>query len=1009
MQEMILQAAIGSAARQAAEHYEGERDRDSVLAHARAQWQRRGAEVVQVLASELEMESTPDLLDHLAEVFVATFADEAIELAPRGGHAALTLSWQRLGPEGEPTLAPPAPAQVGDAIVAWDPERRAFHYAFSPDYHQFGHAWSFDGVWRPICGATYRLASAAQGWSGGWDSARGALVAWNVDGEGPVGVVVRDGALEVLAAPGEHRRYSEDAFVPVETSGDTPEVEADRWEDLAALFGFDAARGVWVLLSEAGLWELDAGNRWTRGPALPEGLLPGDVDGDRAFGHRGAGAVWDGPRRRLIFWFASDSELHLLAWDGEQLSPVSTDGLPSEAFGRRTGGVVLAEHPARGSVVVDGAAGTLYRIEDGAWVGEPLGEGAPPRSFGVDAAFSPEGDALFGPGRYALEGRPTEQTIFFCRRDGVWSRSGKVERESPLDAVRPSGQEPILAAAAGRVTATAWRGGLHTLRWDDTSGWLPCVDPETGASVFGAGTSATERAALFEGPGGALHAVSCRGALFRLEDDRWSAIAADAEVFGERSGCVAVYDPVGERVVVWGGEVEGRRRNDTLVFEAGAFRRARPSPRPAEMSDGHLACFDTGVGRVVRLDPDGLSVLDGDTWRSVEPRYLRDFLDEPNHRVLAHDPHTRETLVVNLRTGIVMRLDVGTCDMVAQIEPLEGEDAPPFRDRVFDPSRRRLQTHSVAREGLDYALDLGPVFDLAASLGPRTRELPDAGPAPVRLYRASPTSGVEVFAADVRGEGGDLRVGRLGKALREERLEAAGAFTELAEARRAEGYVSAGELAPEVLLRALSRPAWELAVEPVGEGAPPDCRIGGLPSGIDAAAWPRDDHGEPLGFLFQVRTPDEIHQGGVAVFCSRDGSATNGGVAAVLLSPEALAAGPGTAPEGVPLLPVIELQLGERRDPVAEEQVHACGVLDGALGEMAEALAAAQGSVSGHSFVGGTPAWLQGAVTERPLLVQLDFDHLSLGEAEGWEDAGLFGVIYVFEVDGEAAAIWQTT
>ncbi|MBX3247384.1 MAG: hypothetical protein KF901_09390 [Myxococcales bacterium] len=721
MHEIMLEAAIGGAARQAAAHYEGDRDHDSVLEHARAQWAQRGPEVVEMLAAELELEASSDLVDHLADVFVTIFVAETLELAPRGEHAALTLGWLPLGPEDEATFAPPAPKQVGDAVVAWDPERRAFLYAFSPDYHQFGHAWSFDGeTWGSISDAAYRLGSATQGWSGGWDSARGALVAWNLDGESPVAVIVRDGTLEVLAAPGAHRDYSTDPWVAVETSGETPEVEAEGWDDVAALFGFDAARGVWVLLSEAGLWELDSENRWARGPALPEGLLPSEVEGDRGFGNGGAGAVWDGPRRRLLFWFASDSELSLLAWDGARLARVSTEGLPSEAFGYREGGLVLAEHPVRGAVIVDGAEATLYRVEGEAWVSEPLGEGAPPRSFGVDAAFSPDGDALFGPGRYALEGPPAAQPLFFSRRGGVWSRAGKVERKSPLDAVRPSGSLPILAAAAGRVTATAWRGGLHTLRWDDARGWLPCVDVETGEAVFRAGTAAPERAALFEGPGGALHALSSRGALFRLDEDRWSAVAADDDGFGERSECVVAYDPVADRVVVWGGENDGEYRDDTLLFEAGAFRAAPGSSSSAESSEGGHLCFDTALERVVRLEPAGLSVLDGDTWREVEPRFLHDFLGDPDQRVLVHDPSTRETLVVNVREGVVMRLDVGACDMVAQIEPVDGDDAPPFRDWVFDPSRRRLQTHSDTRAGLDYALDLGPAFDLAASLGPRT-------------------------------------------------------------------------------------------------------------------------------------------------------------------------------------------------------------------------------------------------------------------------------------------------
>ncbi len=43
------------------------------------------------------------------------------------------------------------------------------------------------------------------------------------------------------------------------------------------------------------------------------------------------------------------------------------------------------------------------------------------------------------------------------------------------------------------------------------------------------------------------------------------------------------------------------------------------------------------------------------------------------------------------------------------------------------------------------------------------------------------------------------------------------------------------------------------------------------------------------------------------------------------------------------------------------------------------------------------------------LACQLDFDGIDLDEEEGFEEAGVHGVVYIFLRDGEVSTAWQYT
>jgi hypothetical protein len=147
----------------------------------------------------------------------------------------------------------------------------------------------------------------------------------------------------------------------------------------------------------------------------------------------------------------------------------------------------------------------------------------------------------------------------------------------------------------------------------------------------------------------------------------------------------------------------------------------------------------------------------------------------------------------------------------------------------------------------------------------------------------------------------------------------------------------------------------------------------------------------------------------VAVFCVTDGTATEDedNNAAVRLTPEQMGSPPCPAPEDVPVLSPTALSLGDRRIEVDPQVVEQLGHADAALGERLEEVVAAGGQ-HGFDKVGGVADPIQHAVGS-PLVVQVDFDTRSLKGNPGWEDAGLFGAVYVVGEGNDLFIEWQYT
>lgn len=924
---------------------------------------------------------------------------------------------------------PPAPAKRADYFLAFDAGRERLVCAFSHDYHQFGHAWAFDGeTWAPISEVAYRGGSIGQLWTGGYDPVRRGVVGWSFDGEVPVGVVIGGDGLTVLAPAGAHTDYSPDPFRAVETGGELPLIkEGSEWDDLLGIFGIDRGRRVTACLTELGIWELDAGDQWTRRADIDAGMLPAEASGDRSFFGGGAGAVYDAPRERLVFWIndGDEKDYWFFSWDGRELTRLSGAGLPGDAykhFGNQ--GSVIGEHPEHGVVLYAGA-GRMYAIGDAGWTAVDCGANPPGASKASALGTDPiRGLTVIGPGKYTASAHDDggKQHAFYVCADGVWSRQGKVSGESLLSEIKGSGGWPILAAAGGEVFAVGWRSTLRAAQWSETSGWVELVSEEDGDALFARHAKGQNRIALFAGPGDRLHALAAGGALFALDGATWEHVADGPEGFGKRSDVRVCWDRAADRVVVFGGEVNDRRSSDTFAFAGGSWSQiAGGGTRPADYKfnydeHGFIAeldlIYDTALERPVRLGLTEVAALDGDAWRVV-PVPGFDEVSHPRQRVFAHDPRTGETLIVRLDDGSISRFDTGGCEVIGRWEPpedtgdTESHNQFPFGDLVFEPRSRRLLAHNQDDRWGTYALDLGPLFERAASMGPRSAELPDPPRPPVTLYR-DVGGRLEVWLAGQRGDDLVVHTGAVGRELSESCHPLAGAAS-IEAAARAEGFGPVADIPREVIEAQVLVPRWSL--EFPGSGAVGRSRFGGKPSGIDE--WPVDeDSGEPLGFLLQLELPAELGGGGIAVFCATDDTATEEPDfnRAIRLTAEQLAGPEVDPPDGAPLLDAEPLVIGARELELDESSVAFLCERDPDFAAIIDELAAKSGGDGGFDKVGGRPAWVQSADDELEVFAaQVDFDDITL-ESEGWQDAGLFGVLYLFfDRDGETLAYWQYT
>jgi hypothetical protein len=539
-----------------------------------------------------------------------------------------------------------------------------------------------------------------------------------------------------------------------------------------------------------------------------------------------------------------------------------------------------------------------------------------------------------------------------------------------------------------------------------------------------------------------LHAVLANGAVFVLERDEWTHVCGKDPAFKGRADFAVATDRDG-RIVVWGGASKGRRLNDTLFLEGKKWRVAKkPSPQPADFQHGRedgvtvevSAIYDTSLGAVVRFGYEGVAVLEeGEVWKAYAPKgYKENVAPRRWGHVPVHDTETGETLVINFaadgRKGAarVVRFDLGGCVALGRIEyprelhPKKQHEPAAYhvlaQSFSYDARTRSLYAQVLHDAYGVYRLDLADAFTAAAAIGPRTPSSPRAKlPAafePCRLYRTVGPK-AEVVSLVAKGKKVQATTGALGEKGTAKELTIDAATALIAEKQEA-GFRTAENLTRDALVDLVGISSQAIEIREPTKGPLPRSRLGGVPSGVTTKRWPRL-RGVPMGFLFQVETGSLLaRHAGVAVFCGREGEATNeANENAVVLLHAADFDQVCAPPDGVPLLPACPLSLASPEVEIDEDRAGRLAALDPALGAAFERLPSMKGMQARGlaNKLGGIPKPLRGPVVVKRHRFVCQLDVGAIETASVWPPAGLAGCIYVYVSDDEkkAKAFWHYT
>ena len=982
----------------------------------------------------------------------------------------MKIPFESRGPVREASIElPPSGEFLVDYALVYDPKRERTVYFAAPGFHRFGNAWTFDGEsFTQVSDGELHTEDPAQRWQGVFDAARGAVVAWNFgqDDDGPVtyGVVLRDGGPELLSLSGEHPVRHEDA------------------DDVTGgLFAYDTKRDVTVCMTALGVWELDAKGVWKRvrdEDGLPEASWP-----ETSFG-----GVWDAKSERTFFYFVCEDEegedrFWLWAWDGKELELLPNDGLPEELItaGVQTGPVLVA-HP-------DGVIAELgWRrhplVFDGGWKEWKKVHTERPATRKAQMTYDARLAAFVcGPGEYEPEPEeyPEDQHVFYVGSyagiRGKWSKVGVTEKKSAIS--------ELWATRFGGFAGGRWRvmGDYHLtlLEWTD-EGWRTIVDESGQKDLWnGGGTDEGTHAlaGLVESDDGVVYTVANDGQVFALEGERWVKKGAADPEWKLRMWTNLAWDRAGKRIVAWGGELRGRKTNQLLFWDPGTAqwtKAKKSSPQPKgyarskdESTVAHQLVWDHGLGAVVRIGWDEAAVLNGEVFEPAFPARMGE-LNDDSWRAVASDPATGQTLIVSFGTGVIFRFDLGGCAEIGRFELPDdlrightNEDEAwrvLARDWAFDAATRELHVQNPDDAWGHYVLALGPAFDAAKKLGPRTRPDGAVPRSTVALYRVD-GDGAIAWIGESEGTKVTVERGAIGEApaVAQETASspdaAAQALDVLVKDARAEGFVAAAELSRDALIGLACVPARAIRLRGKVDRGSPGSRIGGVPADADLDAWPTTEREafqqiqwhlpeemnffeipeekreelladvreggvaktHPLGFLLQIETGDLLREhAGVAVFVDTSGVATEHSLhnRVRLVRREAWGKPPACDPQAR-VLPARALELGEPTFEIDEARVATLLSRDPELAAALESLELPE--ADGWSKVGGVPAWVQseqvllgkGGVPYR-FICSVDFDSLS-SATKSWPDAGLAGVLYVFANAEETAAcaFWQYT
>jgi len=237
--------------------------------------------------------------------------------------------------------------------------------------------------------------------------------------------------------------------------------------------------------------------------------------------------------------------------------------------------------------------------------------------------------------------------------------------------------------------------------------------------------------------------VSTAGRIFELADEKWSLVHHPGKEIPIQAAATA-WDPSKERIVAWHGGKAGTssrsraERTTTWAFEKGAWRLVFEEQTRLVASKTRLI-FDKTLGHIVRLWEEDVGVLVDDRWELYHPKNY-----EPDWQHVYQDPVTGEVLTEHpLQTEMeYARFDIGRCDAAAFLgdSPLEGAEAGTEKalDEAsekgfahwYERSARATVTEARASPDLVISVDLGPAFEAAKKLGPRTKLGGGAKPKP---------------------------------------------------------------------------------------------------------------------------------------------------------------------------------------------------------------------------------------------------------------------------------------
>lgn len=687
-------------------------------------WDEAGREIVLELFQDagVSLDELGMDIDGLEQPFVLAFYAAVYAKLEQSPEVLKPLRWEHEGAPRSASAAvqvpPRAEARLGHHVLAFDEGRGQIVFVQASAAAELGKAWAWDGAaWAPVSRIPVGLpGEQVQAPHGFYDHARGGVACWTLCHEsGSRG----SRACGVVVGP--------EGADPIEAGGDVPVGPTDCSFDIGVVFGHDPARAVTVALGAEAVWELDAGGAWSQRSLVASGRM------GRRWVSGQEGAAYDAPGRRVIFWWVDwdDTEYRFWSWDGRALAEVPGDGLPEGLFASHRAAV--AAHGAGGVVLHAGAAG-MFALRGARWEavtggGGPAGLGGP-RFRQARAAWDVErGLLMLGPGKYAATA-DTEawEQVFYAWSGGLSSR-GAWARQGPGRAGPGSARAArLLAAGADGICAVA--ADWAARRRDEDGAWVPAAPAVPGCSA---------PIAVTGDPAGALWGVGARGEVARLGAGAWEVLGGASELFGERAGVCVCHD--GARLVAWGGEDRGGWRTDTLVFAGdgwtriGDERAGRPPGwggpcAPGEV--GYQLVYDSYVQRVLRFGRGTVDTLESDGWAPGADAGFESAVDAWD-RLVMHDPASGETLAVCLRAQRIARFDLEQSTIVGDMMPPDehvdlvtrDRDRPLAADWVLDARTRTLRL--FVDDALDetYALDLGPVFEHAASRGARARP-PDA-------------------------------------------------------------------------------------------------------------------------------------------------------------------------------------------------------------------------------------------------------------------------------------------